>query len=303
MEVKLSKGVDDLMPEALKNRFGDPILGTYSVSFIIYNWRIFVLLLSDKNVDQKIGDIGRLLHPSFAWGSPVYEFIFPNIWTFICHPFVTPLIFAAWILFGMPYYFRRLYQWLLKRKVLATNDRYSEETKLSPIAKKISDLEERLNKELQRNGEYIVSTNNQQDLLDRLKQQVASLEKQKSEYDQTVAALRSELSENLKFNKELIKDLKSIGDGEADEGEKDPVSKIVDLFRKQPDLAESFVEITDQIISSNIRTSSAFASSRAKSIASSAKLGLIEKNERFSRWEITKLGNEVLKVLSFANSK
>ena len=58
--------------------------------------------------------------------------------------------------------------------------RSDQEERLSPVAKKIGDLEKRLQFEQQRNGEQTISYNNQQDLLERLKTQVKSLEEEKT---------------------------------------------------------------------------------------------------------------------------
>lgn len=129
-QLTIGEGPGDTVEEGVKRRFGDPIIGSYIVSFFIYNWKLTLILASFKEVDQKILILqGYLREP---------------------HVFFVPLIACGLVLFGLPIALRRLYLRLLIQRVTFENDRFDAEQKLSPISKRIKFLEEQNQLERQR---------------------------------------------------------------------------------------------------------------------------------------------------------
>lgn len=105
--------------DAIKYRIGSPLLGTYSLSLLMFNWEILTYLFSSENPSDKIQSIhkimcGQFFLPSFAFAA------------------LTTII----VCFAMPYISNWYVVWLAK--IASDRDiKLSKQSKISETAQKI----------------------------------------------------------------------------------------------------------------------------------------------------------------------
>jgi hypothetical protein len=122
--------VKDVVSEGLKRRFGDPIIGTFIVTYIIYHWKIFFYVFSSDSIDYRIGAISELI-----WK-----------WDGIVIPFAVSII----ILFFAPVLFEKPYKILEKHRVNRINRVLEADERLRPHLLTIQSLESKLESERSR---------------------------------------------------------------------------------------------------------------------------------------------------------
>lgn len=151
---------------ALKIRFNDPFIGSYFISFIVYNWKILVYVLSGLDPDIKVKKIEMLLLPDIVNYSSNVGFLNKVIF-FTIHPFVAPLIFSLILLIAIPKYCRPIYKWILNQRVMIDNVKHEAEQLLITNEVTIKRIQNALDREVLSNNE-LRSTNESKDETIRL---------------------------------------------------------------------------------------------------------------------------------------
>ena len=102
---------------AISGRFASPFLGTFSISWLLWNHRLIFVLFSDLAIDQRFHYIDTRLYPT------AFLFLVMNIGG--------PLISALAYIFLLPYPTEWVHRWNLYRKQrLRDQDRRSEARRL-----------------------------------------------------------------------------------------------------------------------------------------------------------------------------
>lgn len=90
----------DFLTNALKDRVSNPVTSAVAVSWLIWNYKVVLIILSDLKVDEKFKSI-EYLHKGYTYGIP------DSWWNF----YVLPLIFAVVYLIVWPF----LTKWIYKK--------------------------------------------------------------------------------------------------------------------------------------------------------------------------------------------
>lgn len=176
---------------AINRRIGDPILGTYTILFVLLNWKIFLFLFSNIDVDKKISTIESLLHPDALSWSLFGEDWLRFITLVAIHPLVLPAILAVIFLFGFPFILRPAYKKILEFKVENENDISAAEEKFLPIARKIEGIETSLRAEVQRVNDLLVVKSSLEQAVETQKRNILELEKSRDTALQEIAEMKS----------------------------------------------------------------------------------------------------------------
>lgn len=203
----LKTGIDEILDSTLKSRLGDPIIGTYMVSFALYNWQILIQLFSGKNADEKIKAISLALRPSLKW--PPYSLIniWEILWTTATHPFIVPIYTTIFILFTFPKYFRKFNLTILDNQTTKENDRLKSLEKLNTIARKIESLELGHKAELtileSQISQLVADASNTQQNISTKDQEIGGLKAKNIAHESSIANLNAKINELTTAKKSL----------------------------------------------------------------------------------------------------
>lgn len=271
-----SKEITNSAIQTFKGRVHDPIIGSYLLSFFIYNWEIVLYLLSQKNVDEKISIIKKSSTLFVSYDLSAISLVA----NFLKSPFVAPLIGTFIYLFLLPLGFRKLYEYILIMKVDLENDRIKIERKLTPNSLIIKQLEDRLHDEIEKNNtlnELKISQKKQVDLINEeslhLKKDMKKLEANNRKLEAEIEALKTKRPKT-----EAERALAAL---------------------KEKDCVTDFIEVANRITMSDLYVNSSFVKENVEAIRLLATWQLVERiNEegRSSFWSLTPLGMEVLKL-------
>lgn len=249
----------DSTVEVLRSRLGDPIIGSYFLSFSIIHWQIFIYLFSSLEAGQKVTKIKEIITPQLPLITEnKTEFIF----SIISHPIVIPIYVAFFYLFLFPLITKKALKIILMNKVELENDRFEAELKLSPIQLQISQLEERLTREVDR---------------------VNNLNNLKSSHEETIRLLKEE---NEKLKDEMINN----AHGSAVLTE----SRIAANLRDKK-ISIHFKNLSDAITTSYVRVGREIAEGFKNEIPIFVSYNLIERQMKGTSeaWVLTDLGKSV----------
>lgn len=150
----------DTINDGLSKRMSDPIISTYSVSFLIWNFKIFIWIFSGHSPDTIITKIEEILSTKSAWG--------------------VPLIATSLILL-MPHIFHKLYTFIEEGKVLSKNARTNAEKKLLSINVLIKGYEKRIQDEIGRTKDALDQVQQKSEDNGRFQKTIEDLEKENTE--------------------------------------------------------------------------------------------------------------------------
>lgn len=122
----------DSLKDGISRRFNDPIISTFTASFIITNYEIVIWLFSENTADVKISKIKEILYTFWAWLTPLAITIF---------------------LFGLPFLIYKIYEKAELSKVLLKNARSNAEKKLISVELELHLAEQRIRDEIERTNE------------------------------------------------------------------------------------------------------------------------------------------------------
>lgn len=252
--------IKDSVLDTLKSRFGDPIVGSYFLSFVIINWEILIYLFSSTEASEKVEIIRKIVTPdlpNFSWNNINFYY------SIVSHPLALPLYATLTYLFIFPIVTKKARKIIIMNKVESENDRFEAEGKLSPIQAKITSLEDRIAREIQ-------LVNNLNDL--------------KSSNEETIRLLKTE-------NTELQNQLNSF---QRKNEELPEVIIAKDLADKN--IAETFKSFSNIVASNYVWVGREAANKFAKSIPIFVSHELIERerNGTSDIWKLTELGKRVL---------
>src|SRR5579859_6638907 len=98
----MPEGTSELFKEirlAVSERLASPLVGTYSISWVIWNFKFFLIAFSGEQISAKL----ILIHDQMFWGAYGY------LWTFC-----GPAIMTALYIFAYPYPAQFVYEFRLK---------------------------------------------------------------------------------------------------------------------------------------------------------------------------------------------
>lgn len=270
--------------DSAKARLADPLIGSYFLTFIIYNWKILFVASASMEVHYKIDKISQYLAPAFPTGWGWITFL-------LFHPVVFPAIAAGIYLFGFPVIFRKLYKKNLENRVNSKNDQYIADEKLSPIQAKLKELNSKLAMEIEKN-------NSLNDLKASLEQNNSIV---KANYEQMekkvteLTAANEELSFQLKRSNAILQELANRPNHVAPPSPDE--SRFFNIL-EQKGLVQRFVEFTNLIINSNVFVGGDAAGKYERQIPEFTTLGLIKRTSDSKKWEISELGLAVRAYIS-----
>ncbi len=287
--------VKDSTVETLKTRLGDPILGSYIISFLILNWEAALYLFSDKDVSEKITSIKEILYPTLT---NFDESKIGWILSIIFHPFILPALFTAFYLLLFPLIFRKAHQLILKYKVSSENDRFKAEEMLSPIHKKINELQIQLERETQRNKDLSDLRINMDENIQHLKEENQKLRTENTtliservQKESIVDDLTVE-NENLK---DRLHDLEIIIEQHNEPDYSESVESAIQTLEIR-NLVSKFKEVASDITNSYLVVASGRAGDFIDTIPIFDSLGIINRVAEGDRdyWKLTEKGRKVL---------
>lgn len=88
--------------QSLLERLSNPLIGSFVISWCLWNWKFLVILFSDSTVSQTFNLVSTIA--------------FPNLWSCFTQGFLLPLISSAIYIFLIPYPSQVVYAFTLKRQ-------------------------------------------------------------------------------------------------------------------------------------------------------------------------------------------
>lgn len=185
--------------QVISERLASPLVGSFVVAWILWNYRFLVILLSDASVTQTFKMIESIA--------------FPNTWTLVFRGVFLPLTAALLYVFAYPYPARFVYAFTLKQKMAGNKlkQQIEEETLLS------------LKESRRIRGEYAQLDRKNQETIDRLNSEISRLsdaleQTQEPPKDGNNVNLREDPPVEIKRSQlKLLKLLETLG-GRAGEG-------------------------------------------------------------------------------------
>ncbi|MBX2994595.1 MAG: hypothetical protein KF681_07230 [Bdellovibrionaceae bacterium] len=113
--------------EAIKGRFGDPVVGTYSFTFLVWNYEVLFFAASDLPVRERISEISRIVSSAQS--------------------FLVPAAIVVGI-FSMPHFLPFLYRFIENGRVKKNNVRVHAERDLISHRQEVEFLEKRFQTEV-----------------------------------------------------------------------------------------------------------------------------------------------------------
>lgn len=101
----------------LYDRSSSPLFGAFIISWMAWNYRLLMLVLSDTEIDKKFKDIDKYFDP-VVWEIGKYSFSIP---TEILNGFIVPVIFALTFIFLYPHAAQPVYRYSLKKRNYSVN--------------------------------------------------------------------------------------------------------------------------------------------------------------------------------------
>lgn len=146
--------LDDLLSTAkqsLTERLSSPLLGSFVLSWCLWNWKFLVVLLSANTVSQTFALIDKLA--------------FPNFTSVLTHGVLYPLLTAAAYIFLYPYPSRIVYAFNLRRQreVNEIRQQIADETPLT------------LQESRRLRAEYVEHERKNNELVQKLNEEIARL--------------------------------------------------------------------------------------------------------------------------------
>lgn len=293
--------------ENVKQRFSDPLIGNYLITFCIYNWKIFFYAFSNYSTEEKINLIENTISSNISNTLNYFE-IGKSIFY---HPFIFPFLITLFYIFLYPKLTSKVRQTFLDFNVLKRNETYDADSKLTPIKQKIQNLEDRLANETNKNNMLSESARDKDQVIELLK-------KDRNQLENNIKALsldyhnlsndKLQVEEKLNKANNSIDDLnKALNDVNIKyqfllENKKNQSSFSIlnELEKKQNSIIhsndfnkEKFRKIASDISNSNLRGEPTSASDPRMHIAKYANLGLVNKDLN-GNWTLTDLGKLVL---------
>lgn len=268
--------------ESIKNRFTDPLIGNYLLTFCIYNWKIFFYTFSDYETLEKIKLIQNIL-----------AFNFLNVTTFLdyliylfCHSIILPLWVSLFYIFIYPKFTKKIRKTFLDHSVERKNETYAANEKLTPIELKISDLEQKLSQEIEKNR---ITNDSLQD-----KERIIKLiAKEKNQIEENLKILNIDFQNmQIQFNNLKNNSIQSQTYSTLTEFEK----KILSIINSSNFNKDRFKNIALNISRSDFMGEPTSANDPRIFIKEFANLGLVIQDNS-GRWKITELGKQVLKSI------
>lgn len=146
----------ELIKEGLNRRFRDPFLSAFSITFLLWNFEIFLYLFSELTVDEKIKQIHNLFsYSAFLW----------------------PILITILITLVFPYVFRRLYSWHETLRVQHANIRTKAESELYTHQVEIEGYKKQVSKEIEKNEELQVLISEKDQTIGSLNTELRNVEK------------------------------------------------------------------------------------------------------------------------------
>lgn len=138
-----------------KSRFDDPIIGTYIGSFLLFNWKIILIIFSSKDIAEKIDWIeNHLLGNNIDFNTFSYFLTsFMMKISSLFSSFVFPAITTYLILFFIPKKLKLYYDKINTNRVDRLNAAYTAQLNLKPTERIIKDLISKHEFEIARNNE------------------------------------------------------------------------------------------------------------------------------------------------------
>ncbi len=246
--------------EPIKKRFSDPIVGTYIVSFAIYNWKIWIYLFSSLDVNAKVLSITQMLQLSNLDD----YFTFAAIKILLINQYTCPLLFTIFYLFVLPKKFLFAYNYLIDLKINNSNERFKRERQLLPVSEHIALLNEKLQNEIYNSDKKSELVGTLKAEIDSLKSTIENETVLRYEKDQEIKNLNEQVRQHVKRL-----DLKN---------EDDNLHTIKEtIFHRGWE--NDFMNISDEILTGNVIVGSSYLSNYESLLAYLAAHNLIKREE------------------------
>lgn len=132
------------MKDGFTARSRDPLLGSYLTSFIIYNWKLWLILSYPISLDDKLLRIEKVLFPMSFNIIHYHDDFFKALWNDIPFAFITPFIYALIYLFFYQRYIRNILKEASDNRIRIENDRIESLKNYKPINEVISSLKKEI---------------------------------------------------------------------------------------------------------------------------------------------------------------
>lgn len=272
--------------ESAKNRFSDPLIGNYLITFIIYNWKIFLYIFSGYDTSEKILQIEKILEFNFE----KINFFLDFILYLAFHPILFPFYVSLFYIFIYPKITKPLRETFLDYIVQRKNETYAANEKLTPIEIKISDLEQKLSREVERNN----TTNDAIKDKDRI---IGLLTNEKNNLEHNLKIISTDFEKISKNYNELNHKFNNLSSYKVQPRKPSILNeiekKVLEITKSSSFNKERFKKIAQNIANAELQGEPTSANDPRMFISEYVNLGLINKNND-GNWIITELGKLVL---------